>query len=269
VESKRVIVVEGLYAIDEHLQDIPGIRVFVDAGMDARFLRRVVRDIERKGKKPEDIMRYFAEIVEPMHKMYIEGEKEKADLVIKNEYNALIETGKFGLQETQIKFKKIFDESDMVTKYHMERLGSLKQTDHYYNPGGNLVVRGEMLRIREEDDGNKILTYKGPVKVGADYREKDKFECEIGRDTAQALERIFGKEIKEIVKIRTLYSLDGITVALDKVAKVENGIITPLSDFVEIRTNRSSKDELQKMKKVIQTLGLDMDSAIKESYFEM
>jgi adenylate cyclase class IV len=66
-----------------------------------------------------------------------------------------------------------------------------------------------------------------------------------------------------------LYSLDGITIAFDKVTKVENGIVTPLPDFIEIRTNSSSKDQLQKMRSVIKTLELDMDSAIKESYFEM
>jgi uridine kinase len=269
LEPKEVIIVEGLHAIDDRLKDVPGIRVFIDAGMDARFLRRVIRDIERKGKNPEDIMHYFAEIVEPMHETYVENEKGKADFIIHNEYNAWIETGRFGLHENQIKFKRSFDENNMTVKHHAERLASVKQTDHYYNPNGSLIVRGEMLRIREEDCGNKVLTYKGPIKRGVDYREKDKFECEIGKETAGALEKMFGNEVKEIVKIRTLYSLDGITIAFDKVTKVENGIVTPLPDFIEIRTNKSSRDELQKMKDVIKTLGLDMDSAIKKSYFEM
>lgn len=266
LEPRRVIIIEGLFALNDTIKNEGDVRVFVDIGTHGRILRRLLRDIERTGQKPSDILGYFAEVVEPMHEKYIESTKKNSDMIIRNEYSPEIEAGRSGLHEVQLKFRTAID-AETIRKSGAERLGAVTQTDTYYNPRDkNLVETGEILRIREEG-GYRILTYKGP-KIESKFRERPKFEFEIDEETEKKFIVIYGNSAKVIKKERTLYQLDGIVFSLDSVSKIENGITTDLGEFVEIRL--MSKDSNRaKLDEVLSKLGLDANSGIKESYFEM
>ncbi|OQA44211.1 MAG: Uridine kinase [Parcubacteria group bacterium ADurb.Bin305] len=150
IEPKSVIILEGLFALDDTLKDQGDVKVFVDIGPHGRFLRRLLRDIERTGQAPKDILKYFAQIVEPMHEKYIESTKQNADFIIKNEYEPTVEAERSGLHEIQLKFKTAIDEQ-VLRKLGAEKLSVSIQVDNYYNPSDrNLIETGEILRIREE-----------------------------------------------------------------------------------------------------------------------
>lgn len=262
----RVIIVEGLFALDGSVKDEGDIKAFVDIGTHGRILRRLLRDVERTGQKPTDVLKYFSEIVEPMHEKYIDSTKENADIIINNEYSPEVEAKRSGLHEVQLKFKTELDE-EALRKAGAERLGTMAQTDAYYNPQDrNLMETGEILRIRQES-GKRILTYKGP-KIESEFRERPKFEFEIDEQTEQKFLAIYGDCVKIIKKERTLYQIGGTVFSLDSVSKIENEEVSDLGKFVEIRSigKGVGKGDFNEM---FAKLGLDQSQGIKESYFEM
>ena len=266
VAPKKTIIVEGLFVLDEKLKDEGDIKVFVDTGIHGRIIRRLLRDIQRTGQKPADILKYFAQVVEPIHEKYIESTKKNADLIINNEYSPQIEAERSGLHEVQLKFRGILD-LDMLRKLGAEKLSSTMQIDKYYDPKDrNLVQTGEILRIREEGK-KKTLTYKGP-KIESQFREKPKFEFDIDADIEETFLDIYGDMQKIITKERTLYQFGGIVFSIDKVSKNEDGKDVDLGDFIEIRSTDKELDQ-EKIKSVITQLGLNIKEGIKESYFEM
>jgi len=74
--------------------------------------------------------------------------------------------------------------------------------------------------------------------------------------------------LKENRPLKRLYQLEGVVFSLDKVSKTENGENFDLGDFIEIRTTDKELNE-EKIKSVIHKMGLDINTGIKESYFEM
>jgi len=266
VAPKKIIIVEGLFVLGEKLKNQGDVKVFVEIGTHGRILRRLLRDIQRTGQKPADILKYFSQVVEPMHEKYIGGTKKNADLIIDNEYSPGVEAERSGLHEVQLKFRGDLD-PDNLRKLGAERLSSTIQIDKYYNPKDrDLVKTGEILRIREEGN-RKILTYKGP-KIESQFRERSKFEFEIDVDTENAFLNIYGDMTKTITKERMLYQLDGVVFSIDKVSKNEDGKNVDLGAFIEIRSTDKELDS-KKVTSVIEKLGLNIEEGIKESYFEM
>ena len=266
VAPKKIIIVEGLFALDEKLKDQGDVKAFIEIGTHGRIVRRLLRDIQRTGQRPADILKYFSQVVEPMHEKYIESTKKNADLIIDNEYSPEIEAERSGLHEVQLKFRGTLD-ADYLRKLGAEKLSSTIQVDKYYNPKDrNLVQTGELLRIREEGR-KKTLTYKGP-KIESQFREKPKFEFDIDTNTEEAFLDIYGDMTKTITKERILYQLDGVVFSIDKVSKNEDGKNVDLGNFIEIRSTDKELDQ-EKIKSIISKLGLNINEGTKESYFEM
>lgn len=96
VAPRRVILVEGLFALNDAVKGEGDIKVFVDIGTHGRILRRLLRDVERTGQKPADILKYFAEIVEPMHEQHVQSTKQNSDLVIKTRHQKRIQPASRG-----------------------------------------------------------------------------------------------------------------------------------------------------------------------------
>lgn len=79
----KIVVVEGLHVLsDENLREMIDIKVFVDTDPDVRILRRVLRDIEERGRSIHSIHDQYLKTVKPMHEAFIEPSKKYADLII-------------------------------------------------------------------------------------------------------------------------------------------------------------------------------------------
>ncbi|WP_434748435.1 uridine kinase [Paenibacillus amylolyticus] len=79
----HIIIVEGLHVlIDEHLRTLLDIKVFVDTDSDVRILRRVLRDMEERGRSIQSVYKQYLETVKPMHDAFIEPSKKYADIII-------------------------------------------------------------------------------------------------------------------------------------------------------------------------------------------
>ena len=58
------------------------IKVFVDTDADIRIIRRLVRDIEERGRTLESVINQYTSVVRPMHLQFIEPTKRYADIII-------------------------------------------------------------------------------------------------------------------------------------------------------------------------------------------
>ncbi|MBU5670422.1 uridine kinase [Paenibacillus brevis] len=83
LKPNRIAIVEGLFVLyDEKLRNMLNIKVFVDTDSDVRLLRRVLRDMEERGRSIHSIHQQYLATVKPMHEAFIEPSKKYADLII-------------------------------------------------------------------------------------------------------------------------------------------------------------------------------------------
>ena len=83
VSARKVIIVDGLLILwDRRLRRLMDIKVYVDADPDIRFIRRLSRDIDERGRSAESVIRQYLETVRPMHLEFTEPSKRYADLII-------------------------------------------------------------------------------------------------------------------------------------------------------------------------------------------
>ncbi|GAV56473.1 PRK domain-containing protein/CYTH domain-containing protein [Cephalotus follicularis] len=87
VPSSRVVIVEGIYALSERLRPVLDLRVSITGGVHFDLVKRVLRDIQRVGQEPEEIIHQISETVYPMYKAYIEPDLQTAHIKIINKFN--------------------------------------------------------------------------------------------------------------------------------------------------------------------------------------
>ena len=87
VEPKNVIVFEGILALYwRELRELLDLMVFVDAPADIRFIRRLRRDTEERGRSMGDTIAQYLETVRPMHVTFVEPTREYADVVVSGDH---------------------------------------------------------------------------------------------------------------------------------------------------------------------------------------
>ena len=106
IEPRRIIIVEGILLLaDRRLRDMFDIKIYVEADADERILRRIVRDVEERGRSLENIVEQYLTTVKPMHYLYVEPTRAKADLVINSGLNDVA----FDIMATKI--QKLLEEA--------------------------------------------------------------------------------------------------------------------------------------------------------------
>ena len=83
VEPRKVIIVEGILVLAEpELRRRIDIKLFVDTPADIRFMRRLMRDIQTRGRSVESVVEQYMTYVRPMHEEFVEPSKRYADIII-------------------------------------------------------------------------------------------------------------------------------------------------------------------------------------------
>jgi len=83
VEPQPVIIVEGiLLFVDKKLRDMLDVKIFVDTDPDIRFIRRLQRDINERGRTTESVIQQYLTTVRPMHLEFVEPSKRYANVII-------------------------------------------------------------------------------------------------------------------------------------------------------------------------------------------
>lgn len=83
LEPADIIILEGILVLsDEKLRDLMNIKVYVDTDDDIRFIRRLQRDIEDRGRSIDSVIHQYLATVKPMYHQFIEPTKRYADIII-------------------------------------------------------------------------------------------------------------------------------------------------------------------------------------------
>jgi len=83
VDPHRVIIVEGILIFTEpELRKLFDVKLFVDTNADVRFIRRLQRDINERGRTTEMVIHQYLTTVRPMHLEFAEPSKRYANVII-------------------------------------------------------------------------------------------------------------------------------------------------------------------------------------------
>ncbi len=83
LEPAPLVIVEGLMILhDPDIRKMLDLKIYVDTPDDIRFIRRLLRDINERGRTLESVVKQYLEVVRPGHASFIEPTKEYADLIV-------------------------------------------------------------------------------------------------------------------------------------------------------------------------------------------
>ena len=83
IAPTSVIVLEGILIFaDEKLRKLMDVKIFVDTDADVRILRRVVRDVKKRGRSLDSVVQQYLTTVKPMHEQFVEPSKRYADIIV-------------------------------------------------------------------------------------------------------------------------------------------------------------------------------------------
>jgi uridine kinase len=83
VAPSRVIIVEGIVIFAHpELRELMDVKVYVDCDADVRILRRILRDVEERGRSLESVINQYLTTVKPMHEAFVEPSKRYADVIV-------------------------------------------------------------------------------------------------------------------------------------------------------------------------------------------
>jgi len=78
-----VVLVEGILIFAEPaLRELFDVKLFVDTDADIRFIRRLRRDVQERGRTFESVIDQYLRTVRPMHMEFVEPSKRYADVII-------------------------------------------------------------------------------------------------------------------------------------------------------------------------------------------
>lgn len=83
LEPTKVILVEGILIFEnKQLCNLMDIKIFVDTDADVRLIRRIRRDVAKRGRSLDSVLTQYLSTVKPMHEQFVEPSKKNADLVV-------------------------------------------------------------------------------------------------------------------------------------------------------------------------------------------
>lgn len=83
VRPTKVIIVEGILIFqNEALRSLMDIKIFVDTDADVRILRRITRDVKKRGRSLDSVVAQYLTTVKPMHEQFVEPSKRSADIIV-------------------------------------------------------------------------------------------------------------------------------------------------------------------------------------------
>lgn len=86
INPAKVIIIEGILALyDPDIRKMADIQIFVESDADVRFIRRLKRDMEERGRTLDNVIEQYLNTVKPMYEAYVVPTKRFADIIIPND----------------------------------------------------------------------------------------------------------------------------------------------------------------------------------------
>lgn len=83
LEPTKILIIDGILVLEnKELCDLMDLKIFVDTDADIRLGRRILRDMNERGRSIESVLTQYQATVKPMHEKFVEPSKKNADIVI-------------------------------------------------------------------------------------------------------------------------------------------------------------------------------------------
>lgn len=83
VPAARVVILEGILVLAlDSIRSALDLKLYVDTPDDIRFLRRLKRDVEERGRTIDSVIEQYLGTVRPMHHAFVEPSRRYADLIV-------------------------------------------------------------------------------------------------------------------------------------------------------------------------------------------
>ncbi|XP_058775562.1 inorganic pyrophosphatase TTM2-like isoform X2 [Vicia villosa] len=154
--TSNIVIIEGIYALSEKLRTLLDLRVSVTGGVHLDLVKRVIRDIQRAGQEPEEIIHQISETVYPMYKAFIEPDLKTAHIKITNKFNPF--TG-FQSPTYILKSAKTVAVDQIKAVLSEDCLETTEQTYDIYllPPGEDPETCQSYLRMRNKDGKYSLM----------------------------------------------------------------------------------------------------------------
>ena len=82
----KVIFIEGILVLEEKkIRDLADVKIFVKSDEDIRFIRRLRRDIDERGRSMNAVISQYLATVKPMFNKFVNPSSRYADIIIPND----------------------------------------------------------------------------------------------------------------------------------------------------------------------------------------
>jgi uridine kinase len=86
VKPTEVILFEGIFSLyEEEIRKLCDITAFLHVEADIRFIRRLNRDVEERGRSLDSVITQYYETVRPMYQKYLDPQRQFADFIVGEE----------------------------------------------------------------------------------------------------------------------------------------------------------------------------------------
>ena len=86
VKPTKIIILEGILVLEERkIRECADVKIFVSCDEDIRFIRRLKRDIEERGRELDNVIHQYLSTVKPMFNKYVSPSSKHADIIIPND----------------------------------------------------------------------------------------------------------------------------------------------------------------------------------------
>lgn len=83
IAHANALIVEGIHLLaSESLRTLFDLKVYIEADETLRLGRRMIRDVEMRGRTPRSVLTQFFTTVRPMHDQHIEPQRAFADIIL-------------------------------------------------------------------------------------------------------------------------------------------------------------------------------------------
>ncbi|TYH96988.1 hypothetical protein ES332_A12G212600v1 [Gossypium tomentosum] len=242
VPSSRIVIIEGIYALSDKLRPLIDLRVSVTGGVHFDLVKRVLRDIQRAGQEPEEIIHQISETVYPMYKAFIEPDLETAHIKIINKFNPFtgFQNPTYILKSTRL--VTLDQIKEVVSEEHKE---TIEETYDIYllPPGEDPEACQSYLRMRNRD-GKYNLMFEEWV-TDSPFIISPRISFEVSVRLLGGLMAL-GYTIAAILKRSShVFSDDKVSVKIDWLEQLNRkyvqGVVTQLSEQISTLNERMDK----------------------------
>ncbi len=83
IKPHQIIIVDGIFSLfDVNIRKILNFGIYIDVPADVRFIRRLKRDCEERGRSQDSVIKQYLKSVQPMHDLFVEPSKNYADFIV-------------------------------------------------------------------------------------------------------------------------------------------------------------------------------------------